>query len=393
MKTGRFCASVSTLLAALAGFAALALASGSAAAQSIVVNGVSCPTASVNFSLAGLIATLPATCSGNGNPCESAIVTLTANGIIVSAPTACLTASPIATPTPLRFTNVNGNPCAGATVTFAAGGFAIDAPSSCLTVAPLAPIITSIGPNPAIAGQSVTITGSNLAGASVTVGGISANVLSIAGSGTSFTFNVPSVAAGTQPVVVTTSVLPAASTSLTVGAPPVNLLAVHSRKVHGTAGTFDLPIDTTQPISAAVAVEPRLIGSGHTIVFQFDGAINAAGTASAVDGSGAALPSVTVQASGNNVIVTMPNVPDRSRATVTLVGVNGNASAVSASLGFLAGDVNSSRSVNSSDISALKSRSGQTVDALSFKFDVNASGAINSSDISAAKSRSGLTLP
>ena len=65
----------------------------------------------------------------------------------------------------------------------------------------------------------------------------------------------------------------------------------------------------------------------------------------------------------------------------------------SVSLGFLVGDVNNSRSVNSSDISSVKARSGQTTDATNFKFDVNSSGAINSSDISAVKARSGLVLP
>ena len=62
-------------------------------------------------------------------------------------------------------------------------------------------------------------------------------------------------------------------------------------------------------------------------------------------------------------------------------------------MGFLVGDVNNTRSVNSSDISAVKARSGQTTSALNFMFDVNASGAINSSDISAVKARSGLVLP
>lgn len=75
----------------------------------------------------------------------------------------------------------------------------------------------------------------------------------------------------------------------TVGAIDASALAltgVKSRKVHGTAGTFDLTIDTTQAFGASVTVEPRTIGAGHTIVFQFDSTITATGTPNAIDGFG-----------------------------------------------------------------------------------------------------------
>ena len=32
---------------------------------------------------------------------------------------------------------------------------------------------------------------------------------------------------------------------------------------------FDLPLDAAQPIGGAITVEPRTIGTGHRIVFQF----------------------------------------------------------------------------------------------------------------------------
>ena len=106
------------------------------------------------------------------------------------------------------------------------------------------------------------------------------------------------------------------------------------------------------------------------------------------------MASVAVTAiSGNDVLVTLTNVPDNQRVTVTLSGVNGSINPPPAAIGFLVGDVNNTRSVNSSDISSVKARSGQATTALNFKFDVNATGAVNSSDISAVKARSGLTLP
>ena len=175
------------------------------------------------------------------------------------------------------------------------------------------------------------------------------------------------------------SVTPSAST-------PFALVSVQSRKVHGSAGTFDLLIDT-QP--GLVTVEPRAIGSGHTIAYQFNGPVSAAGSAGITP-----VGSATATSLDNEVLVTLTNVPDNQRATVTLDNVNGSSfTAPPLSLGFLVGDVNNTLSVNSSDISAVKARSGQTTDGSNFKFDLNFSGGVNSSDISAVKARSGLTLP
>ena len=281
-----------TMLALLAGYASTA--SAPASAQSIVVNGVSCPTASVKFSLAGVLATLPETCSGNGNPCDAALVTFTSTGIAINAPAACLTASPIATPIALQSTSVNGVSCNAATVPFSAGAVAIDAPLACLAVILPAPAISSLNPTVAYAGQTVTITGSNFAaGATVTVGGAAAVVLGT--TSTSLSIGIPIVQTGMQPVVVTANGQASAAFPINIVAVPAPLVlrAVQSRKVHASAGTFDLPIDTTQAIGGSVTVEPRSIGLGHMIVFQFDGPITSAGAVSAVDGSGALIASTT----------------------------------------------------------------------------------------------------
>ena len=105
--------------------------------------------------------------------------------------------------------------------------------------------------------------------------------------------------------------------------------------------------------------------------------------------------SVPATVSGNEVVVTLTDMPDNRRVLLTLSGVTGPVDSTNAttSMGFLVGDINNTRSVNSSDISGVKARSGQTTTALNFKFDVNASGAVNSSDISAVKAGSGLKLP
>ncbi|MEQ1518741.1 MAG: dockerin type I domain-containing protein [Usitatibacteraceae bacterium] len=170
------------------------------------------------------------------------------------------------------------------------------------------------------------------------------------------------------------------------------LTALQSRKLHAGAGPFDLAVTLNVPISGAVTVEPRAIGSGHTLVFQFNNPVTSVGAVTVVDALSAAVGAATVTPSGNDAIVTLTNIADNTRVTVTLNGING-AGTATASMGFLVGDINNSRSVNSSDISGVKARSGQTATVANFLFDVNASGSVNSSDISAVKARSGLVLP
>ena len=175
--------------------------------------------------------------------------------------------------------------------------------------------------------------------------------------------------------------------------PTLALAAVLSRKTHGGAGDFDVVVDATIALAGLISTEPRGIGTGHTLIFQFNNPIVAVGSVTVVDTLGASVGSATIAASGNTVNVTLIGIPDNKRVTVTLTNVNGESTPFTASIGFIIGDVNSTRSVNSSDVSGVKARSGQPTDASNFRFDVNATGAVNSSDISAVKARSGTTLP
>ncbi len=383
---------LAVLLAALAGLAAIA--SGPADAQAIAVNGAACPAASIRFSQDGMVAILPVGCSGNGNPCDSALVTFSATGISIQAPPACLSAPSVPSPMALQSVLVNGNVCNGATVTHSAGGIAIDAPPACLAAPPLVPAISQVSPAAAYAGQSVIVTGSNFAaGASVTVGGIAATVLGSTGA-TSLTIGIPTVGLGTQPVIITAAGLTSAAFPMDIIAVPVpvKLLSVKSRKIHGAAGTFDIAIDAATAIGGHVSVEPRSIGTGHTLVFQFDGAITSAGIVTAVDLNGAAV-SANISASppGNQIFVILPNVTDNRRVTISLAGINGVSSAL-ASIGFLLGDVNDTRVVDAADLSAVKAYSGQVSDATNFRNDLKTSGRINAADIATIKARQGVAL-
>lgn len=181
---------------------------------------------------------------------------------------------------------------------------------------------------------------------------------------------------------------------------PLALVAVKSRKLHGTPPPFDLQVDFTVPIAGPISVEPRNIGTGHTIVFQFNQPVTVPGSVSVVDALGAPIGVTTAPVvtgtGGNEVSVLLTSIPDNKRVKITLTGVagnfGGNVNAVT-SLGFLVGDVNGTRMVTASDISGTKAHQGQVVNGSNFRFDVNLSGDITPMDTSAVKARPGIALP
>ncbi|MBL8522805.1 MAG: IPT/TIG domain-containing protein [Betaproteobacteria bacterium] len=405
----------------------------------VLVNGASCPSATLKFSASGMIANLPAGCSSNGNPCEGASAILSQDGIAITAPAACLTSGPTPSAAIVRTVRLNGVSCANATailsannlfldapagcqaisllepepvnvgtsgdrvvtfsgracsagiVTFSEDTMTLTAPRACLSATPV-PVIALISPVSAYAGQSITITGVDFAASStVTIGGVAATVETA--TTTSITVRVPAVATGAQPVVVKAN----GQTSLPVemlivAAPPMmELLSVQSRKTHGSAGTHAIDIDTATDVDGPVTVEPRARGAGHLIVFRFDGTITSPGTISVEDSLG---NGITFQSSftGQELSIELPDVADNKRVLISLDGVNGSTQAVAA-IGFLMGDVNGSRAVNAADVTAIKARGGQVVDSSNFLFDINASGSITAADILAVRRRVGVSLP
>lgn len=214
---------------------------------------------------------------------------------------------------------------------------------------------------------------------------ISVNGLS---NGTPYNCSVSATnALGTGPSSASLPVTPSNASTLT-------LLGVKSRKSHvGFATPFDLTIDTSVALSGAVTVEPRVISTGHQIVFQFNNPISAGGSATVLDSSNAAVGAAPVVTfSGNEVIVTITGVPDKSRVNVTLTNVNGVATPFAAPIGFLVGDVNNNRQVNAGDQLGTTTRSGVPLDLTNFRFDVNLNGAINVGDTLACATRSGNNL-
>jgi subtilisin family serine protease len=165
-----------------------------------------------------------------------------------------------------------------------------------------------------------------------------------------------------------------------------------SRKAHGAAGTFDIPM----PVTGEPAVECRSSGGNHTIVFTFDNNM-ASGNASVTSGVGSVSGSPTF--SGNTMTVNLTGVADAQKITVTLSGVTDTSTPAqvlpntAVSLNILAGDTSGNKTVNSTDVSQTKLQSGVPVTAANFREDVVVSGSINATDVSLVKSHSGSSVP
>jgi hypothetical protein len=167
--------------------------------------------------------------------------------------------------------------------------------------------------------------------------------------------------------------------------PPLSLTMAVSRKVHGGAQTFDIDL----PLTGNPSIECRSTGNNHTLVFFFSNNVTS-GSAAVTAGTGTA---GTPTFSGNTMTVPLTGVTDVQTITVTLTNVIDQFSqtipSVSVQMAVLAGDSTGDRTVNSSDVSQTKARSGQSATSTSFRSDVTVDGTINSSDVSSVKSKSG----
>jgi hypothetical protein len=175
------------------------------------------------------------------------------------------------------------------------------------------------------------------------------------------------------------------------GSAPVALSA-HSRKVHGPAGTFDLPLPLV-PLTGAIGMEPRTgpVAGEHQVIVNFQNPVSVSG-ATVTTGTGSATSSV----SGNVVTINLTGVSDRQRVEVTLSGVSdgNNVGSVRVPMGLLSGDTSGNGNVTGSDVSQVKAAAASgVVGPTTYRNDVNANGAINASDVGLVKARSGNNLP
>jgi hypothetical protein len=167
------------------------------------------------------------------------------------------------------------------------------------------------------------------------------------------------------------------------------LTSAFSRKTHGAAGTFDIPL----PPTGNVGVECRSGGAtnDYQMIINFMNPVTV-GSGSVTSGTGSVS---SLNVSGSQVTVDLTGVTNVQRITVTLFNVNDGAHMgnVPLSMGVLVGDVNGNAVVNASDISLTKALVGQVISGSNFRADVNANGTLNASDAGIVKQNAGTSLP
>src|SRR5438876_9481575 len=209
------------------------------------------------------------------------------------------------------------------------------------------------------------------------------------GSGWDLSMNTSSSALGISDngVIVGTGVYNGATHAYAM-IPALQIVSAVSRKTHGAAGAFDIPL----PLSGSPGVECRTGGAtgAYTLVFTFSNNVTS-GNASVTSGIGSVAG--TPVFSGNTMTVNLTGVANAQTLTVTLSGVTDEFSQVlpstAVSVSMLIGDTNGNGIVNATDVAQTKAQVGQPVSSSNFRTDVNASGIINATDVAIVKSHSG----
>jgi uncharacterized protein (TIGR02597 family) len=178
---------------------------------------------------------------------------------------------------------------------------------------------------------------------------------------------------------------------------PVQAVSAVSRKVHGSAGTFDLTLPLNLQFNSRPGIESRVPGQtpagagiDNQIVLTFPTAVS---FSNIIPTSGTATVQSFIGNNSNTVTINLQSVSNAQRTTITLLGVNDgiNTNDVAVQMGVLLGDVNGNGLVNSTDTSLVQAQSGKQV-AGNYRTDVNANGLINSTDTSIVQSKSGTGL-
>jgi hypothetical protein len=177
--------------------------------------------------------------------------------------------------------------------------------------------------------------------------------------------------------------------------PPVQLVSVISRKVHPSAGTFDINL----PLTDNLGIECRSGGANgdHAMVFTFANTLTSIGGVSVTNGTGSVSSSNIDSNDAHNYIVNLTGITNAQTITVGLTNVNDSAgnssSVVSASMGLLLGDVTANGLVSNTDVASVKAQVAAPVTASNFRNDVNANATVSNTDVSTTKAQVGTSLP
>jgi hypothetical protein len=176
--------------------------------------------------------------------------------------------------------------------------------------------------------------------------------------------------------------------------PPILVRAV-SRKIHGSAGTFDVDL----PLTGPRGIECRGGGASgdYTLVFTFANTLTGVGGANVTSGTGSVASSNIDSNDAHNYIVNLTGVANAQVITISLTNVHDSAgdfsSAVSVQVGVLLGDVNASGRVDAADVSLVRQQTLQAVTTSNFREDVNTSGRIDAADVSLVRQQTLTSLP
>jgi hypothetical protein len=180
-------------------------------------------------------------------------------------------------------------------------------------------------------------------------------------------------------------------------AAPLAATSAVSRQNHGAPGNFDINL----PLSGSPGIECRNGGGAYQMLVTFANPITS------VNGHPVPVPSdatltgtgsiSSISIASNVVTVNLTGVTDVQQILMTLLNVSDGTSSgnIPVSMKVLIGDSAGigSSSVGASDISFVKSKSGQTTDGTNFRADIAINGSIGASDIGLVKSKSGNSLP
>ena len=167
--------------------------------------------------------------------------------------------------------------------------------------------------------------------------------------------------------------------ALQLGRAPLQLIGGVSRKIHGQAGTFDIPL----ALDGTVTVEPRRqnLFLSHELVFTFSERLT----------SGSALVSKengisSSEIRGDELIVHLWRVRDGQIVNLTLKNVSDGKTVlapVEVKVGFLFGDVLGSGLVDKSDVNEVRNDAVDSgrLNSETFRADILLDGKVNQGDI------------
>jgi hypothetical protein len=163
-----------------------------------------------------------------------------------------------------------------------------------------------------------------------------------------------------------------------------------SRKIHGSAGPFDIYLVGNEV--SPVAIEDRSGGPSQLLI-DFPENVTVS-SVSLTTGTGT-VGSFTVN--GGQVTINLTGVANAQMIALTFSGISNGTTTknVSIPIGVLLGDAGNDGAVDSTDLSETQSLalSGQPVNRSTFRFDINHDGFINNLDVKLIQSKLGTHLP